>query len=320
MKKMRRLIPAVAMLMVAAVMLSTASFAWFTMNEQVTATGMSVQAQASGSMVIDDVPLTAISNGITVDFASMGSKKLSPITYNTETATAEKPAGWITPANSNNVDLFTGAYDGTFVNQTVDSTPTGSTLDGQYVIKRTVWIGVAGDTVTKNIEVDLDCDVNVDIANAYAIAFFVNDDFDAPALILHVKDGKTATDRLLFDAPQAIPSTIGVEGTGVGIKVTMYVYVDGSYASDKTYTPKNPTYTNVNGAAYDADETYYVLKDGNYVPAPQTNSGLNAGDTITEDWFTYDLVDGTPETVYYVNNSYAPNAPSGLEVAFRLVD
>ena len=46
MKLSRKLVPAIAMLLVSAVMLSTASFAWFSMNTTVSATGVQVQAQA----------------------------------------------------------------------------------------------------------------------------------------------------------------------------------------------------------------------------------------------------------------------------------
>lgn len=52
MKKMRKIIPAFAMLMVAAIMMSTASFAWFTMSASVTAEGMQVKAQAAGGLVM----------------------------------------------------------------------------------------------------------------------------------------------------------------------------------------------------------------------------------------------------------------------------
>lgn len=52
MKKMRKLIPAFAMLLVSAIMMSTASFAWFTMSAQVTASGMTVKAQAAGGLVM----------------------------------------------------------------------------------------------------------------------------------------------------------------------------------------------------------------------------------------------------------------------------
>ncbi len=52
MKLSRRLIPAFAMLLVSAVLMSTASFAWFSMNEEVTATGISVTAQAPSSSLL----------------------------------------------------------------------------------------------------------------------------------------------------------------------------------------------------------------------------------------------------------------------------
>ena len=46
MKLTRKLIPAMIMLLVSAVLMSTASFAWFAMNTQVTAEGMEVKAKA----------------------------------------------------------------------------------------------------------------------------------------------------------------------------------------------------------------------------------------------------------------------------------
>ena len=68
MKKMRKLIPAFAMLMVAAIMMPTASYAWFSMGTKATATGMQVQAKASGNLLIDINKMTATSSGIKVDF------------------------------------------------------------------------------------------------------------------------------------------------------------------------------------------------------------------------------------------------------------
>ena len=46
MKATRKLIPAFAMLLIAAVMMSTATFAWFSTNTSVTAGGMSIQAKS----------------------------------------------------------------------------------------------------------------------------------------------------------------------------------------------------------------------------------------------------------------------------------
>lgn len=52
MKKSRKLIPALVMLLVSAVMMSTASYAWFSMNQSVEATGMSVTAMTPASLEI----------------------------------------------------------------------------------------------------------------------------------------------------------------------------------------------------------------------------------------------------------------------------
>lgn len=52
MKLSRRLIPAFAMLLVSAVLMSTASFAWFSINDVVIADGMAITATADSSLVI----------------------------------------------------------------------------------------------------------------------------------------------------------------------------------------------------------------------------------------------------------------------------
>lgn len=52
MKNMRKLIPALCLLLVSAMMLGTSTFAWFSMNTKVTATGMVVQAKAEGGLLI----------------------------------------------------------------------------------------------------------------------------------------------------------------------------------------------------------------------------------------------------------------------------
>ncbi|MGN0494036.1 MAG: hypothetical protein ACI4F7_10345 [Acutalibacteraceae bacterium] len=54
MKAMRKLIPALAMLLVSAVVLSSASFAWFTMSRQVTAQGMNVTVTAPNNLMIKE--------------------------------------------------------------------------------------------------------------------------------------------------------------------------------------------------------------------------------------------------------------------------
>lgn len=54
MKATRKLIPALAMLLVAAVVMSSASYAWFTMSRQVTAQGMNVTVTAPNNLMIKE--------------------------------------------------------------------------------------------------------------------------------------------------------------------------------------------------------------------------------------------------------------------------
>ncbi len=51
---MKKLIPALALLLISAVVLSTSSFAWFSMNTKVSANGMEVKAAASRNLLISD--------------------------------------------------------------------------------------------------------------------------------------------------------------------------------------------------------------------------------------------------------------------------
>ena len=55
MKLSRKLLPAIAMLLVSAVMMSTASFAWFSTNSTATANGMTVSVSAARNITITEV-------------------------------------------------------------------------------------------------------------------------------------------------------------------------------------------------------------------------------------------------------------------------
>ncbi|MBR7094596.1 MAG: hypothetical protein IKC73_00085 [Clostridia bacterium] len=57
MKLSRKLIPAFAMLLVSAVMLTTASYAWFSINDSVTAEGMNVRTTAADNVLIAESTL-----------------------------------------------------------------------------------------------------------------------------------------------------------------------------------------------------------------------------------------------------------------------
>lgn len=93
MKNTRKLIPAVVMLLISAVLMSTASFAWFSMNKEVTATGMSVTATTPASLEIATDPASDWSYGVTL---SKDVELLNPITRHTD-------GKWYVPASDNTI-------------------------------------------------------------------------------------------------------------------------------------------------------------------------------------------------------------------------
>lgn len=61
---MKKLIPALCLLLISAMLMGTSTYAWFTMNKTVTATGMKVQARAEGGIVIGRTVKAAASNHV----------------------------------------------------------------------------------------------------------------------------------------------------------------------------------------------------------------------------------------------------------------
>lgn len=59
MKKFRKLLPALSMLLISALLMGSSTFAWFSMNTTVTATGMHVKAKAEDGIVISNVDKNA---------------------------------------------------------------------------------------------------------------------------------------------------------------------------------------------------------------------------------------------------------------------
>lgn len=83
MKATKKIIPALVMLLVSAVLLSTASYAWFSMNTTVTATGMQVTVKAPTSLLISNTSATA-GFGSTVNLSNDikdASSTFAPVAY-----------------------------------------------------------------------------------------------------------------------------------------------------------------------------------------------------------------------------------------------
>lgn len=213
-KSFRDIRNAVVMLCIMLAMLSTATFAWFSMNNRVTATGMQVKAKASGSLVIANgasVAKGTVTTDITVTDTAV--KNLTPVTYNsTETR-------WDIVADSSTVSAENGSPNA--ITKEVTMVP------GTHYVDYTVCIASAGEELTGKTLKALVSKGNEDTevaANAITVAFYVNNaaptENAEPDEVVQV--GASATSI-------ATNLTIDSCATGPGgVPITMRVYFDGA--------------------------------------------------------------------------------------------
>ena len=335
MKKMRKLIPAFAMLLVSAIMMSTASFAWFTMNETVEATGMQIQAQAAGSLVIkENDPLLYNDTKSVINFTS-GVSKLSPITV--DPATGE----WKVATKANNVDPHTGMYSGELTKKDAPVAGNG----GDYV-EKVLFIASAGDALTQQkITVTLGDEAHpADKLHwkAYSAAIYVvtqsNDGtWENPAIdkkpdaVLHLMNSNTQTATLTNGgAGYTIPSITGIESAAnaVGIKIVIRFFIDGDLdAGDNDTMVISKTVKHIAGAApqqgaeegavyaaltYDKDLTYYQA-NGTPLNVELFEDGVTA---IPAGAYYLENTTATTTEFKYVNSDDIPVAYTEMSISF----
>ncbi len=137
MKKFMKLIPAFVMLLVSAILVSTATYAWFSMNTTVTATGMSVTAQTQGNLLISK---TGVSGTYAIDPISLAE--------DTPVAFTLKPSSSVNGVSFFKADLNASRND----NYAVPTTSTtsavtytvGTNANGNYLYSKMFYIKADG--------------------------------------------------------------------------------------------------------------------------------------------------------------------------------
>lgn len=148
MKKFRKLVPALCMLLISAVLLGTSTFAWFSMNTTVTATGMQVTAKTDHTyLLISTLPdKIGTPTEANKEVTFTGTSELAPSAHDDfdngkDAATVGK---WYTAVSDN---PQTGVMSGT---KTYLETGNFS----QYVLKQTVYISITeGSVAAKDLKV-----------------------------------------------------------------------------------------------------------------------------------------------------------------------
>jgi hypothetical protein len=226
MKLSKKLFAAAATLGLAVAATVGSTYAWFSMNTTVTATGMQVKATTASSLVIED------------DQADVGTSKETTVTF-TAYANALTPTthDWTTGAtnglkyvtNLNDVDVASGFGHGGAELTYGDAVNTESAF---YFKDYVVYIASTGTGLTdQDLTVKLnpdDADVftNKEMLKAVSVDFYVGDVSSASYKgTINFRDNQTVT----LVANGAIPLQ-----TAGSIMITMRVYVDGALETADT--------------------------------------------------------------------------------------
>lgn len=231
MKNARKLIPALAMLLVSAILMTTASYAWFSMNTTVTATGMTVNAKADGVYLIINEGGTFNSAGTAKDVTS------------THAATSLKPVAPVT-AIVNGAAANPGAaafWHYAFSNDAATSTKSGDytvVTDAKlsdYVVSETFSIGFKADPDPTNTKTRLWLK-SVDLPENTGISVVV------------VCNGKAYG----YTADFTTGADLGVTASTTGEVITVYYYINGEDA--KVYSNNMAALTGQVNLAFEVKE------------------------------------------------------------------
>ena len=150
MKKFKAIVPALAMLLVSAVLLGTSTFAWFSMNDEVTVSGMQITAKSDQHYLIvgstnnlDALQNKATGNQTKVELKNSGST--DPLS--TTVKPVQPKADAITNATTAAAPGSWEWYEGTSkTDGTAKPTANAVTDLTEYTLHTTVYITVAKDT------------------------------------------------------------------------------------------------------------------------------------------------------------------------------
>lgn len=242
----KTILPALAMLIVAAVMLSTASYAWFAMSNEVSATNMSVSIKSDSSFlmiskasVVDpdgskeaaDILAAVRDEQLTAaEFTKTDVKDLLPTAHLTDD---DSPAYYSTSGN-----WYTKVADSpdTHVSSTGSTSLTAENF-AEYVMTESFYIAVAsGSNAMTNLRAkvsikDFTSDaVNGDPAVRVLIVTSTDDAEFSTATKYDVND----TYKVLDGDDNDITIDLGDVPADAAVKVDVYIYYDGNDSNIKT--------------------------------------------------------------------------------------
>lgn len=309
---MKKLIPAIALLLVSAAMMSTATFAWFSMNKTVTASGMQVKAQAEGSIVITSGALpTAGLKATDYTFGDASATALYASTHDADYTTY--PTGLKHVTNAELINLETGIKlnneAGTVLGY-ADAANASPVVyfkdysifiagDGQAFSSQDLTVTLSGSwtTMTNTINRAISVDFYAAAVTSATPAACSQANYKGTLNVagkLNNAGANGVTDKINFEIDNiGIPQT----GTNAAYAVTMRVYFDGALietGGTNAYT----TYEAAPAGACEAGKYYYTDSKGTSVAT------VIAGTTPTTGLY---VVSSTDSTYAYARTTSVAN-------------
>lgn len=211
---MKKLIPAICMTLIAAVMLASSTFAWFSMNTSVTATGMQVTAKTDNAYLIISAG-TALTGKETSANANV-STSLYPV----------KPVVTLTSGNIGTVTSW-----GTAKSTSPDDANTGAEVTalgegetfGNYVAKVSFMVGIVADSG--------------EVAHDLKLAGLTISDLNDGITVVVVCGTNLYSHNA--NVTSGIEKLADAASVTTGVQVDVYIYIDGSNENVKTTNAAN---------------------------------------------------------------------------------
>ena len=248
MKLTRKLIPAMIMLLVSAVLMSTASFAWFAMNTTVKAQGMAVKAKADSIFL--EISGKQDKKGETDVWGTTG----------TDMVVDEETGKVTTPVQLYPVDhkAFTKPADidtntSWFFKYVTDpnNATTGASEDkaigafGDYVYKTTYKVRLNPNMVNKAYDLYVS---SISIPVDTGITVIICCDQGADDTAANIQEFSETSNSIEWSAEKNLADELVMEDANDYCVVSVYIYIDGTH--EKVYT---------NNAAALAGEVEFTL-------------------------------------------------------------
>ena len=253
MKKFRKVIPALCMLLISAVLMSTSTFAWFSMNKKVTATGMQITAKSDSTYLLISSTNNTVDairaenegagNITTALTIAAEAAKVYPSAHETtsDIATLATPSNWYYEIAAS-ADASTAASD--------TKTALTEADVSKYVLHKTVYLALAaGSDPAKNLRVSAAIVSNNTATGSGPKTI-------APVKVVVGVVGETAIVEL--DSTNPSPNTVLkssiTKDDAAPVQVEIYIYYNGKDAA--VYTNN---FANLDGATIDL--TFTVEND-----------------------------------------------------------